>query len=229
MIWLIALLILLAPGARAYEHKPDTPSFGFTIDYCNLLGSSDWGRAFSWEIGVAAKLRQYIAKNQAIGITLEQQKFDAVHPGWLIEEQVQPPEELRSAAHLVSRTWLGQDGEGDEVAPTSLQMQILLVDYYLYFNRPERNCPYVVLGFGGYRPELLYEWADEDSEQRSMPHVRYPKEGFIARLGAGLEHFFSHGFAGELGVNACWINARDQSGTTVSVTATAGFNIYVGI
>jgi hypothetical protein len=205
--WTIgALCGLVIAGAAAapvgaYEHRRDTPSVGVQIQMGNLGRDSDWGKAFGWGRGVCIHLRNSTARNRAIGLTFEQQRFDIESP---------LPEDIESGL------------------PTSLlQMQTLLFDYLFYFQRPQRRCYYAVASAGFYRPELVYERRTQ-AGQPMTSDVRYPGENFMGRIGGGTEYFVSRKFSFDGSISFYYLRAPDLHGLTASVQFALGVHVYAG-
>ncbi len=195
----VVLLAAIACAAGAYEHRRGTPSVGGQLHLGVLEYDSEWGERFDLGHGGTIKLRQYVARNRAVGITFELQKFDSA-PGF---------------------------PAGDEsFNPDYLQMQILLVDYYLYFRRPQRRTPYVVLSAGFYRPEIVDEITDRFGGTGEQ--VEHPGEGFIGRTGIGLEYFVSRTFSFDATLSGYYIHAPSRDGLTVSGMAALGIHLYTG-
>ncbi|MFH1145290.1 MAG: hypothetical protein V1774_12205 [Candidatus Eisenbacteria bacterium] len=204
----LALLAgLMPPPARAYEHRRGTASIGGQLHLGYLGGNSYWSDVFQPASGGAIRVKQYIARNRAIGLSFELQKFGESTTIPLTDESFRPD---------------------------YLQMQLLMFDYYLYFNRPQKRTPYIVGSAGFYRPEIVDEGGDDVIEPGQT--VEHPKEGFVARLGIGLEYFISRTFAIDGTLSGYYIHTssgidpRDppQSGKTVSGMLALGVHIYTG-
>jgi hypothetical protein len=195
------VIAAMAGPAQAYEHRRDTASVGIQIQYGDLERNSDWGDAFGWGRGVAIHLRNSMARNRAIGLSFEQQRFESVEP---LAEDVE------------------SGGDTDY-----LEMQTFLVDYFFYFERPQRRCYYAVVSAGFYRPELV----DEERLQPDQPktvNVRYPGENFLARLGGGTEYFVSRKFSVDASVSLYYIRAPKLDGLTASAQFALGVHLYAG-
>ena len=124
----------LALPASAYEHRRGTPSIGGQVHFGLLQGDSDWVDVFQPAQGLTIRVKQYVARNRAIGISFELQRFGESSTVPLIDSSFRPD---------------------------YLQMQILMFDYYFYFNRAQKRSPYLVVGGGFYRPEIVAEGVDE--------------------------------------------------------------------
>jgi len=190
---------LLAPAAGAYEHRRGTPSVGLELQYGGIEGDSDWGDGFDYGLGVAVRLRQYMARNQAIGLSFELQRFEA------------------SGALEVTDS---------AFSPDRFQAQILMFDYYLYLNRPKRMTQYFVASAGFYRPELLDEFEDESGAEGEQ--VEHPGENLLARLGVGGEYFVARTFSIDGCASLYYWNAPDVDGLTISGQIAVGIHLYAG-
>ncbi len=196
-----ALLVsTLAGDAAAYEHRRKTPSVGGQILYGTTAGDSDWERIFGQGMGVSFSLRQYIARDRAIGLTAEQQVFDH-----------------RTSVPL---------GEDDDKAD-KLEFQLLMVDYYFYFRRMYRQTPYLVISAGFYRPQLIEKFKDPSGD--TGEHVNFThNEGFLARAGIGLEHFISRNLSIDARGSGYFVNAPGVDGRLFTAQAAIGLHLYVG-
>jgi hypothetical protein len=207
-IALLATLGLLALStltrdAAAYEHRRKTPSIGVQVQYGYMGGSSMWPETVRYGLGVTVSVRRYIARNQALGISFEQQKF----------------------ARISS---LLEDLEDDEYGDLDhIQMQVLMLDYYLYIKRMRRETPYLVFSAGVYRPQQLYEFDDEITGSTGE-EVKYPSEGFLARAGAGMEYFLSRNLSIDATVSGYLVNTPDLTGSTFTAQAAIGLQLYAG-
>ncbi len=199
----IAMLLLVAmtlvSSASGYEHRRGTPSVGAQLQYGDLRGDSEWGDVFARDIGGAIHLRQYVARNRAWGITFELQKF-------------------QRGAQVAKGVGLT---DADE-----FQYQTLMGDYYLYFRRLHKQCPYLVASAGFYHPQLVYKYKDEQGNR--YEEVEYPSDGFIGRIGAGMEYFINRTLAIDGSVSAYYVAHSGGSGQTVSGQAALGIHLYVG-
>ena len=197
----LAILWGAAAPVRAYEHRQDTPSVGVQIQYGDLEYDSEWGKTFGWGRGVSVHLRQSIARNRAIGLSFEQQRFEREIP---VNENAADSECLGKADYF---DW-----------------QALLLDYYVYFRRPLRRCYYAVASVGFYRPQLVDEM--KTSGQQQIPGVCYPSENLLGRLGVGMEYFVSRKFSFDASVSGYYIRVSHQSGLTASAQFALGVHLY---
>ncbi|MBP7669015.1 MAG: outer membrane beta-barrel protein [Candidatus Eisenbacteria bacterium] len=199
---LIAVLSSIAPPpAQAYEHRRGTPSIGGQLQFGFLGINSDWADVFQPGRGVSVRVKQYISRNQALGISFEQQRF---------QEQ--------SSVSLV-------DPECPSCKPDYLQFQTLMVDYYFYIQRPLKRTPYVIASLGFYRPEIVQEGTEDVVEPGQT--VSYPNEGVLGRLGIGLEYFVARTFSLDATLSGYYLNAR-ENGTTATTMLALGVHIYTG-
>jgi hypothetical protein len=153
------------------------------------------------------RLRRYISRNRAWGLSFEQQRFDR-----------------RSSVPVVIAE--GSDYADDDYADLDhIQFQALMLDYYLYFRRMHRRTPYLIFSAGAYRPQFLYDFADEVTGGEGQ-EVKYPQEGFLARVGAGLEYFISRGFSVDASVSGYLLPRGDISGRTFTAQGAIGFQLY---
>lgn len=196
---LLATLALFASDARAYEHRRRTPSVGGKLQYGCMGVNSDWSDVFRWGRGCAVSIRQYVARSQAIGLSFEQQRFKR-------RSDLPQSSGIRAA---------------DEI-----QFQTLMFDYYIYFHRMYRRTPYLVFSGGFYRPQRIYEFTDIAGHKGSQ--VDYPSEGFLARIGGGLEYFVTRNFSIDATVSGYYISAPGIDGTTLTTEAALGIQLYVG-
>lgn len=194
-------LVALAPGeAGAYEHRRGTVSAGGQLQYGEMRGDSEWGNVFARDIGGVISVRQYVARNRAWGLTFELQKFK------------------RSAdwpKNVVGTT------DADE-----LQYQVLMADYYFYFRRVHKQCPYLVLSAGFYHPQLVYKYKDEQGDE--YEEIEYPVDAFVARVGGGLEYFINRTVAVDARLSAYYVGRSGDSGQTISGQVALGVHLYVG-
>jgi len=195
------LSLALAHPAQAYEHRRGTPSIGVQFQLGFLGYDSEWADIFQPGRGVAIRAKQYVARNQALGFSFEQQKFN---------ESTTVP--------LTDPAW----------QPDFLQMQILMVDYYRYFMRQKRRTPYLIASVGFYRPEIVDEGAEDDFVPEPGQTVEHPKEGVLARLGVGLEYFIVRAISVDGTLSGYYINTPSQDGLTVSGMFALGIHIYTG-
>lgn len=197
----IAMLAMTlgAQRAAAYEHRRNTPSVGGQLHLGDLEYDSEWGDLYAWGRGGAIRVRQYIARNRAIGLSFELQKFN--------RERNHP-------------------ADADGWMPDFFQAQILMVDYYFYFRRPRKHCQYLVASGGFYRPEIVDKVKVEGGGNTVT--VEHPPENLLARLGIGTEYFITRGFAVDASVSGYYYNVPDLSGTTFSVEIALGIQVYAG-
>lgn len=198
---LAALLALawMAGTAGAYEHRRSTPSIGGQLQAGILGTDSEWGELFDWGRGGTVRLRQYVARNRAIGISFELQKF---------------------------RRDSGKPRADESFNEDYFQAQLLMLDYYFYFRRPQKQCPYAVISGGFYRPEIVDE--EKLTGGGSAVQVEHPGEGLLARLGVGLEYFVARTFSFDASLSGYYFNASSQDGLTASVQLALGVHIYTG-
>jgi hypothetical protein len=119
-----------APESAAYEHRRGIPSVGGQLQRGYLWYDSEWTETFEWGRGGTIRVRQYVARNRAIGFSFEQQKFYRIK---------------------------GLPKADPTFNADALQLHILMFDYYFYFNRLRKWTHYLVLSAGGYRPEMIDE------------------------------------------------------------------------
>jgi len=206
---ILLLAGLLAAPAQAYEHRRGTPSIGVQLHYGLLAGNADWTDVFSTAHGVTIHVRQYIARNRALGLTFELQRYAEGTTVPLIAE---------------------------EFNPDYLQIQLIMFDYYFYFNRAQKRTPYLVLSGGFYRPEIVDE-GDRDLQQYGSV-VEHPDEGLIARTGVGLEWFLGRTFSIDGSISGYYIHGPsslkgliedpDSGGLAASFMAALGVHLYTG-
>jgi hypothetical protein len=189
----------LAQPAAAYEHRLNTPSVGGQLQMGDLEYDSDWGDLFAWGRGGTVRLRQYIARNRALGISFELQKFNRES---------------------------GRPSADPAFKPDFWQAQILLIDYYFYFHRPRKRCEYIVLSPGFYRPEIVDE--EKVVGGGNTVQVVHPGENFLARLGLGMEYFVARTFSIDGSVSGYYFHAPGADGLTASVQIALGVHLYAG-
>jgi len=176
------VLALAAAPAGAYEHRRNTPSVGGQLQYGDLQYDSDWGDYYGAGRGGAVRLRQYIARNRALGLSFELQKF-------------------RRASN--------RGPEVDGFHPDYWQAQILMVDYYAYIRRPSKVTQYVVGAAGFYRPEIVDEVkAPAGGKAVTVVH---PTEGLLARLGVGTEYFVARTFSIDASVSGYYFGSSGRT------------------
>ncbi|MCK4305173.1 MAG: outer membrane beta-barrel protein [Candidatus Eisenbacteria sp.] len=208
--WGLATLLLLAilaassGPADAYEHRRNTPSLGAQLQYGYMGGDSAWPNTVRWGWGVAFKLRKYVSRQAAMGVSFEQQKFDRI-------------------STLPSFKVIGDDYADLD----HLQFQTLMLDYFRYFQRMRRRTPYVVVSAGIYHPQLLYDEKNEITGTEGQ-HSKHPRDSFIARLGAGLEYFVNRGFSIDGSVSCYYVHTPDLPGRTFTVQMALGCELYPG-
>jgi len=207
----LLLLALCASPAGAYEHRRGTPSIGVQLHYGLLAGNSDWTDVFQEARGVAIHVKQYVARDRAIGLTFELQRF----------------------AESTTIPIIAEDFD-----PDYLQMQIVMFDYYFYFNRAQKRTPYVVLSGGFYRPEIVDE-GDKDLQELGYV-VEHPHEGVLARAGVGLEWFLGRTFSIDGTLSGYYIHnpsklkglipdeEAESGGLASSFLAALGVHLYTG-
>lgn len=200
---LLAGALLLAGDARAYEHRRGTPSAGVRVQFGMTGGDSEWHEIFDQGFGVVVSVRQYIARNRAVGLTAEQQSFDAIHG---------------DEAHI---------GAGnDDASCDRLQFQLLMLDYYVYFRRMARRTPYLVFSGGFYRPQLIDKFRELGSSDEGE-HVGYwHKEGFVLRGGAGFEYFLTRKISLDSTLSGYYISAPGVDGRMLTGQLGLGIHLY---
>ncbi len=200
---LLGLVLLWTRPAAAYEHRRGTPSVGGQIQYGTMAGDSGWQELFDRGFGARISVRQYIARNRAIGLSAEQQTFDRKDE---------------------DRTNIGAnsyDASFDE-----LQFQMLMLDYYLYFRRMYKRTPYLVFSGGFYRPQLIDQFKEVASGQTGE-HVSFQhKEGFVLRAGAGAEWFLARTFSIDGALSAYYLSAPGVDGSVLTVQLALGVHLY---
>ncbi|MBD3235160.1 MAG: hypothetical protein GF330_00460 [Candidatus Eisenbacteria bacterium] len=195
--WLIvvALLACCVGTTRAYEHRRGIPSVGGQLQRGYLGFDSDWTNVYEWGKGGTISVRQYVARNRAIGFSFEQQKFYRIKD-------------------------LPQEGTWN---PDALQLQMLMLDYYFYFNRLRKWTYYLVLSAGAYRPEEI-----DNADQGDGLQVNYPSENVLARVGWGLERFLRRTVSIDASLSFYYINAPGIDGVTGSAQLALGVHVYAG-
>lgn len=200
---LLVAALVLAGSASAYEHRRGTPSAGIRLQYGTTAGDSEWHDLFDRGFGVVISARQYIARNRAVGLTAEQQSFDAIHGD------------------------SNKIGDGNADADCDkLQFQLLMVDYYFYFQRMARRTPYLVFSAGFYRPQLIDEFKEPGTND-SGEHVGYwHKEGFVLRGAVGFEFFLTRKIALDSAVSTYYLSAPGVDGRMLTAQLSVGFHLY---
>lgn len=222
-LWLalITVGILGVSTASAYEHRRGTPSVGLQIQYGRLAGDSEiestvpiemetgepdrrgWQDIFDEGDGVTVRLRRYITRDKAVGASFEQQTF------------------LRRV-DVDKSDVPGRDASFDE-----FQLQLFMLDFYQYFFREKRRTPYLVGGGGLYKPQLVERVKDANGIEGE--HAGFNnKEGFVLRLGGGLEWFITHGFSIDGSLSGYYLSAPGRSGKALTGQASIGLHLYVG-
>lgn len=184
------------PRSFAYEHRRGIPSVGGQLQMGYLGVDSDWTDTFEWSKGGTIRVRQYLARDRAIGFSFEQQKFDRI-------DNLPPDNPTFNA--------------------DALQFQILMVDYYFYFNRIKKLTYYLVLSGGGYRPEII-----DNADVGEGFQVEYPKENVLARIGFGLERFLTRTVSIDSSLSFYYFNAPSIDGMTGSAQLALGIHVYTG-
>lgn len=192
---LLVVAATVAGPATAYEHRRGIPSIGAQLQRGYLGVDSDWTEVYEWARGGTIRVRQYVARNRAVGFSFEQQKF------YRIKNLPQ------------TGTW----------NPDALQLQVLLFDYYFYFNRMRKWTHYLVLSGGGYRPEEI-----ENADEGEGLQVSYPAENLLARVGYGLERFISRTVSIDASFSCYYIHAPSIDGVTASAQLALGVHVYTG-
>jgi hypothetical protein len=186
--------------ASGYEHRRGTVSVGGQLQYGELRGDSEWGDVFARDFGGVISVRQYAARTRAWGLTFEVQKFQR-SANW--------PKGLAN--------WTDAD---------ELQYQVIMGDYYLYFRRLHKQCPYLVFSAGFYHPQLVYKYQDEQGNE--YEEVEYPSDAFMGRVGAGMEYFINRTVAVDGSASLYLVSRSGSSGQTYSGQVALGIHLYVG-
>lgn len=203
-VGLLAAATLLTVEAGAYEHRRGTPSAGGRLQFGTTGGDSEWHEIFDYGFGGAIDVRQYIARDRAVGLTAEQQSFD------------NKTADTRN---------IGPDNSDSSY--DKLQFQILMVDYYVYFNRMARTTPYLVMSGGFYRPQLLDKFKEAGPSGTSGEHVGYRnKEGYVLRGGVGLEYFLRRRVAIDSVLSAYYLSAPGIDGSMLTLQLGVGIHLY---
>jgi hypothetical protein len=128
--WLVLLpLVLLCFHVQQAggEERKGTISMGLQYQYGLLAGDSKYADTYDGGIGYAIKLKYYLGKKRAVGVSFENQYH---------ESKIEPV-------------------ETDDVK--SLQFNITTVEYFRYFERNKSTSRYVVVGAGLCQPTALYK------------------------------------------------------------------------
>ena len=205
LLFLGAAICLLVSSGEAFEHRRGTPSVGAQGMYGILEGDSAWRDTFSEGLGMNFSFRFNFARDKAYGFTFEQQHFNRVRG--------------------LDKT--GGPGEYLETDADDLELQILMADFYKYFERPKRRSFYVMASAGIYRPQLLYRFTDETGIEADQ--ASFPGENLIGRIGAGMEYFVTRKFSIDVRLSGYYIRGSKESmnGTSVSGQGCIGFHLYV--
>jgi hypothetical protein len=195
--------LLWATDAAAYEHRRGTPSFGVQGQFGITAGDSDWHELFDNGFGVSISVRQYIARDRAVGLTAQQQSFDRIHGD-------------PKNAHIEDPT---------DAAYDKLQFQLLMVDYYAYFHRAAKRTPYVVASAGFYRPQLLDQFQEAGTNAEGE-HVKYPGEGFLLRAGGGFEYFLARTLSIDSTLSGYFFSAPGEDGRMFTLEFALGLHLY---
>jgi opacity protein-like surface antigen len=102
-------------------------------------------------------------------------------------------------------------------AETARQYQVVnyMLDYYVYFNRARKWCPYLAAGAGLHRDTFRVSGAENI----------IPPERFVANLGAGLEYFVTKEFTADLLLRGYYLQGNGGNGLAGS--AMLGFQFYL--
>jgi len=193
---------LLATDAAAYEHRRGTPSVGGQIQFGMTAGDSQWNDLFDYGFGVVISVRQYIARDRAVGLTGQQQSFDRIDGNTRV---------------ITTGT--------DDASYDRLQFQLLMIDYYVYFQRMAKRTPYLVVSGGFYHPQLIDEGKDvqgTSGEQVGFQH----KDGLVLRAGGGLEYFVRRTVSIDGTLSGYFLNAPGVDGSVFTLQLGLGVHLY---
>ncbi len=103
-------------------------------------------------------------------------------------------------------------------SPVAEQYQVidLVADYFVYFNRRNKTCPYIVLGPGFHRDAFLF----------SSDDVTIVPAALTLNLGGGLEYFFTRAFAGDGTIRGYYFAGNGGHGLATEVLL--GIHLYTG-
>jgi hypothetical protein len=125
LIWHLLLLVACIAAPAGAQERPGTLSLGAQAQYGGIFGPSDFAEDFNRGWGFAIRIRYALGGPQAIGISFENQTFNAD------ASAIEP---------------------GNPSVPEKLKLANVTVDYLRYFNRGQGNSQYIVAGLGLYHP-----------------------------------------------------------------------------
>ncbi|UCF79135.1 MAG: outer membrane beta-barrel protein [Candidatus Eiseniibacteriota bacterium] len=167
---------------------------GFQGQYGLLMGEATETEHFDNGAGYAVRLRYYLGRNRALGVSLERQSF------------------------------AGGDAISPDERPEEMNVSVVTVDYFWYFDRKSQLTHYITVGAGVHHPGRDYS-AYVSADDEWVGYSTVGPDGIALSLGAGLEYFFHRVVAVDLSARGYGLFGQD--GTLGSVQAAVGFNFYI--
>jgi hypothetical protein len=200
-IWAIAVFLIFAAvfgssPAAGYEQRPNTISFGLQI------GGGVWSGSGAYVVEAERGETQYPYDSFSTGGSFAlrfRYSLDRSHAVGLSLED----ERFNRKAEL-----------GPE-APEQLQVTNYVLDYYLYFYRRAKFCPYAALGIGYAR--RTFRMGESETVN--------PPGGPVANFGLGAEYFVRRPFSIDAVIRGYYHSGGGGSG--VAGEAQLGFQYYL--
>jgi hypothetical protein len=191
-IVLIGAAVPSVCSAGPIFEEKGTLTMGLHGQYGLLVGDAPAADDFDSGLGYGLRLRYYLGGNRALGISLDRQTFE----GAASSPTADRPEEMNVA--------------------------IITMDYYWYFDRKSDLPRYISIGAGVHHPSKDYS---EYSNNAWVPYSKVGPDGIVVSIGAGVEHFFHRVAAVDFSVRGHAL--LGQGGALGSVEATMGLNFYI--
>jgi hypothetical protein len=197
----------LAVPAEAYEQHSNTLSLGIQGGPGLMIGSDG---AYHWNTA------EYRYSDYSYGSSYEWLKFWENNWGYGVGIRIRYS---LDPTHAIGVSFedlrFNRHDEAPADAPGQYQVNNYMADYYLYFNRRAKTCPYVVLGAGFHRDTFRVS----DAENVIVP------ESFVTNFGVGVEYFVGWAFAVDFAARAYYL--QGSGGHAIASEALLGFQYYL--
>ena len=204
----IALAMLAAGPARAYEHRTSTPSFGAQFGYGRIV-AGDTYHIKNWPIGGGQTTTRDVDLADV---------YDEFGPSAHVTVRfvLDPTHALGFGFDdLRYKRQAGYDAAQREALARWVKYTTFHADYYLYFHRRARLGYYVAPLVGLQQRELRFKGSEVQTQEYRL----------LYGTTAGFEYFFRRTLSLDLGVKV--FSLRGGNGTTVVVQPAVGFQLYV--
>ncbi|MDI6809418.1 MAG: outer membrane beta-barrel protein [Candidatus Eisenbacteria bacterium] len=152
LVLLSLLLVCFRTHQVSGEERKGTISMGFQYQYSLMGGVSEYADNYDGGIGYGIKLKYYLGKKKAIGISFENQYHDATLEPATVDD------------------------------PGRLQFNTTTVEFFRYFERNKPVSRYVVIGAGLCQPTVLWSaGGPERTEDGPIVTAGAGTEFFISR------------------------------------------------